>query len=283
METVNKKPHNWSMQQLTGWANNEIGPGTGITDEHLAKEVCSRIGVDYKNVDAAKQALKDFLAGAEVSTDGDVTISAKDEGAEEVTTEAAPVEEPEVEEPTPAPTPKPTEPAKPAPSAAPKVEVKVEDKSATKPANSPEVKLLPDNDTYNKMFNETISNYLTVMKPGHGHTEMEGVRAQVEMHKLFKTITKLNGVKFFEIYRQLLTVVAQHRQAHFNERYVFRHIDKMKLSNREILMFERFMHLVITTCESSKRSMTIKQIDLAKTMEFFGEEALQRMQEFYAQ
>lgn len=93
---INKQPHNWSDEDLQGWANGDVELGSSVSEEKVAEEVFKRANVEEAGgVEEAKALL--------------VTEQVTEEEAEPVEQEE-PVEEVKAPEPepTPAPTPKPT-------------------------------------------------------------------------------------------------------------------------------------------------------------------------------
>lgn len=252
MQEINKLPKNWSDEDIVKWAGDKVKVGSKIEEEDVAKEACSRLGLEYTNVELAKEAVAEAILN---------------EADEEPVAEDATNSEPT-----------PTTENKEEPNAAPNVETQVKDES--KPVSTQEIKS-GSASVGQELFDDVMGQYLEVMKPGHSHAADEGPQMQIRFYRMIQAILRLEGTDFTNMFNQLLTTINEHRKEHFYERYVYRYFDQLKLSISDRKNFERFLNLLITTCDPKTRNTTLKQVDLNKTMDGFDDDAHQKVTSFY--
>lgn len=265
---INKPINQWTEEQLVGWARGEIVAGRATTEKQLAATLAKKLNLEVgEDLDA-------FKAEAVAKADGGEAALQEPEVQEDAA-EAEKAPEPVQEEtkPEPAPEPAPT----PAPTNTPPrgltATVKQFDESPFAGGQkSTSLMIVEDN----------LAKYIDKMKPGAAHQGNEGPTTQVLLYRTIQTILRQKGSDFNFLFGELLKTVHKHRNTVFNERYVFRYMDRLSLTSSERRNFERFINMLLTVCDPATRSHTLKQVDVNATMEGFKDpDAHQRVVAFF--
>ena len=135
--------------------------------------------------------------------------------------------------------------------------------------------------TMGKIVLQSIEDYAIKMHPLKPIDVENGCRQQIG---LFRALTQLlNNVNndFPIVYGAVLARVHELRETVFHELYVFRFFDNMQLSEKERKQFQRLLNLIKVTADPKSRQVTLKQVDMGKTMEFFTEAVKQKIFAFY--
>lgn len=254
-QTVNKRPQNWTDENILDWAMGTVVTGSNVTDEEVAKEAAKRNEVPYESIEQMKSILTTESPAEE-----------EEAPVEEVPVEPAPADvepsAPVVEE------PKPEEPVK----EEPKVE-------------QPKVEPVPEAEVTDPLLASFISDfdaYAESMRPGRAHAGKEGVIIQTKFYRTIQAIMRVEGSKFNLIYGALLSFVKENKDTLFSQRYAYRYFDMLEMAMSDRKNYERMMNLIISTCDPTTRSQAIKQIDLTATLSGFkNEEVHQKVLGFY--
>ncbi|MBE0438194.1 MAG: hypothetical protein IBX57_00310 [Gammaproteobacteria bacterium] len=251
----NKKASNWTDDDIVKWSEGAMSIGSGTNEADLLAEAGKRADNTFQSL----EELQAFLTGdrseetelPEPAPVDDTIDQLLDE--EEGETEPTPVEVVKVEE--------------------PKVEPKVQEPTASPTAsNSIEENLMKE-----------IETYIEEMKPGKSHFGEEGPMRQVKLYRTIQAILRLEGTSFNKMMNYLLSKIKDHRKGVFGEKYIFRYMSQVKLADDQRKNFERFMSLLLTTCDSATRAQALKQVDLELVMKGFkNSEMQQRVEAFYS-
>lgn len=111
-------------------------------------------------------------------------------------------------------------------------------------------------------ISENLETYVTTMKPATPVDSAKGGEMQRLLHRTIRQCTKLTGSSFALCWTHFLKVVHENRQGCFAERYVYRYMDSVPLSQVELRSFQRMLHLALATCNPATRMLAVRQIDL---------------------
>lgn len=248
---INKPASQWREEELHGWARGDIESGRAANEKQLAAILAKKLELEVgDDIAAFKEAAVEKIDGIE-------------ETAQEVPEEeAAPVEEKE------------------------ESEVKEEPKAAPQPQQTA-AKQEPQfhggqKSTTLMIIEDNLAKYVAKMRPGVAHQGNDGPATQVMLYRTIQTILRQKGTDFNFAFGEFLKVVHKHRKDVFNERYIFRYMDRLTLTPAERRNFERFVSLAMTVCDPATRSHTLKQVDVDATMEGFKDpDAHQRVVAFF--
>lgn len=248
---VNKPANQWREEELHGWARGDIESGRAANEKQLADILAKKMELDVgDDIAAFKQAVVEKLDGVEEVKE--------DETVQEAPAEEEVAEAPKAEESKPAPQPQ-------------QVAAKQEPKF---PGGQKNTTLM--------IIEDNLDKYVAKMRPGVAHQGNDGPATQVMLYRTIQTILRQKGTDFNFAFGEFLKVVHKHRKDVFNERYVFRYMDRLTLTPAERRNFERFVSLAMTVCDPATRSHTLKQVDVDATMEGFKDpDAHQRVVAFF--
>lgn len=134
------------------------------------------------------------------------------------------------------------------------------------------------------IIEQELNTYAEKMAPNVPHSDEEGARLQVLLYRAFQKVLRTEGTDFTGEMDKLLEFVHQHRKTLFSEYNAFRHMDAVALSPNDRLSFTRLLNAFITLADPATRQITVKQVDLNKTMELFGDQrAHQRVMQYFGQ
>lgn len=125
--------------------------------------------------------------------------------------------------------------------------------------------------------------YLAEMTPGKPLEAERGMEMQLQLWKAIKDALKKEGSEFVAHYSTLLQTVHAHRRTGaFNERYVYRYFQNLRMPAAERRNFERMLNLMLTTADPSTRRLALRQINLPTTLSGFEDEGVrQRVTDYY--
>ncbi len=272
---VNKQASQWTDEELAQWAKGEVETGPSTSVKAVAKEATARFKLEGGDVEAVKGQ-----------------VLAMSEPDDEEQPEAHDSEEPVVAD-------------------GPSVQTDADGNSALvftqKPfdlnkesgvAVQPEGKKIVATKTAAdirrettiaqqglgmKLVEEGLKEYVNKMRPGVPHNGEEGPNAQAALYRVITNAFRQTGSDFSAAMGLLLSTVREHRKGAFNERYVFRYMDRVKLNAQERRNFERVINLLMATCEPATRQQGLKQVDLESTVSGFGDPNLiQKLTEYFS-
>lgn len=110
----------------------------------------------------------------------------------------------------------------------------------------------------------TLKAYLETMAPGKPHPKNEGIHAQLSLVRLFTFVLRLRGAEFTQAMDELTKTIVDNREKQFNERYAFRFIDGISISQKERTRFRDLLHVFLTLSDKGQRQAQAKTIDLRK-------------------
>ena len=248
---INKPASQWREEELHGWARGDIESGRAANEKQLATILAKKLELEVgDDIAAFKEAAVEKIDGTE-------------ETAQEVPEEeAAPVEEKEEPE------------VKEEPKAAPQPQQTAAKQEPQFPGGQKSTTLM--------IIEDNLAKYVAKMRPGVAHQGNDGPATQVMLYRTIQTILRQKGTDFNFAFGEFLKVVHKHRKDVFNERYIFRYMDRLTLTPAERRNFERFVSLAMTVCDPATRSHTLKQVDVDATMEGFKDpDAHQRVVAFF--
>ncbi len=248
---INKPASQWREEELHGWARGDIESGRAANEKQLATILAKKLELEVgDDIAAFKEAAVEKIDGIE-------------ETAQEVPEEeAAPVEEKEESE------------VKEEPKAAPQPQQTAAKQEPQFPGGQKSTTLM--------IIEDNLAKYVAKMRPGVAHQGNDGPATQVMLYRTIQTILRQKGTDFNFAFGEFLKVVHKHRKDVFNERYIFRYMDRLTLTPAERRNFERFVSLAMTVCDPATRSHTLKQVDVDATMEGFKDpDAHQRVVAFF--
>lgn len=253
---IKKDAVQWTDDEFVQWAKGELEIIEPLKVDKVVEEAINRMGEGGKAIKSANDAKKAILSIARETDEANKKL----DNVELVKPEKESMIVEEVEEQT-----------------AP------EKKESTKTTKAvPSVRPEASSSTTETMVRENLEKYVEFMKPGRAHRGKEGMNHQVMLFRTIQVVLRQRGADFHKLYAYLLSVVNEHRKDVFDERYVFRYMDMVTLTNVERRSFERILNLIINTANPSTRQQAVKQIDLDATMELFKDpEAQQQIQGFY--
>lgn len=265
--TVNKKPKNWTDDELIGWAKGDIEAGVG--DDEMLAYLKEQIGLkDDVDLYHAKQALV-----SQLTADETVSTDAESENAPEQSADTSGEQTEQVSE---------TQDQSQSSDQSSDSTANAADQKADQPVEGTILRTI-DNAT-EQSIEEALVFYKKTMKPGTTHQGGEGVVAQVKFYRTVQTILRQTGSKFTKLWSDLLAFVHEHRDDIFHEKYAFRYFDQLRqLTAQDRKNFERIMNLLLVTCDPSTRSRATEQVDINATMEGFPDETFyQKVRAFYS-
>jgi hypothetical protein len=263
---INKPINQWTDEQLVGWARGEIVAGQATTEKQLANALGKKHDLEVgEDLDAFKAEAVAKADGGEAALQEAPSVEATPEAEQAPVAEKPPEPVQEETQPEPAPTNTP---------------VRGQTASVQQVDESPFAG--GQKSTSLMIVEDNLATYVDKMKPGAAHQGNEGPTAQVLLYRTVQTILRQKGSDFNFLFGELLKTVHKHRNSVFNERYVFRYMDRLSLTSSERRNFERFINMLLTVCDPATRSHTLKQVDINATMEGFKDpDAHQRVVAFF--
>lgn len=268
---INKTATKWEDEEFVKWANDEVKVGPNISERAVVKEAIARFGLEEGDMDSVKSQIR-----AEAVSD--------EETAEEEVLEEGPTVQTDAEGNSAlvftqdvfnlnknAHTPTETKGAGITLNAG--VTAQEVREAAKRAREGLSLKVLQD----------SIDTYVKKMSPGVPHVGDEGSKQQAALYRIIQNVFNLQGKDFIDGMNVILETVKEHRKAAFNERYVFRYMNEVKLTATERKNFERVVNLFLVTCDKTDRKQNLKQVDLSYTVEGYSDPSLiQKLTEFYS-
>lgn len=140
----------------------------------------------------------------------------------------------------------------------------------------------PSNEDIRRMaIKAKLEAYVAEMAPGRPITPDQMAMQQWVLWTTIREIIRIDGPSFSQTYGDFLDFVSQHRRSAFNETHVFRALNQPRMAGEESRRFQRFMNLVLATCNRQTRRLGLKQINLTTTLRGFDGRDAARVIDFY--
>lgn len=129
---------------------------------------------------------------------------------------------------------------------------------------------------------QTLNQYITNMRPGLGVSEEQGAREQTALANiLINNVFSAPSDEFGGVMKTLLAVVKDNREGAFNERYAYRFVAGMRLTNERRVLFEDLLTLTLTTSDHGVKGAS-KQIDVRKLIDRLADDRIvENLQSYY--
>jgi hypothetical protein len=129
---------------------------------------------------------------------------------------------------------------------------------------------------------DRLTAYGAAMAPNAAVGEAEGKAQQLALWRVIEQVLKLEGAEFIKGFSLLLDFIAEHRTAHFSEKYAYRFFGPMALSAGDKRNFNRLLNLFIATADRATRRMGLEQVGLHASLAGIRDTGIQqRVAEFY--
>lgn len=268
---INKTATKWEDEEFVKWANDEVKVGPNISERAVVKEAISRFGLEEGDMESVKSQIRAEVVSDEETTEEEVleegpTVQTDAEGNSALvfTQDVFNLNKN-------AHTPTETKGAGITLNAG--VTAQEVREAAKRAREGLSLKVLQD----------SIDTYVKKMSPGVPHVGDEGSKQQAALYRIIQNVFNLQGKDFIDGMNVVLETVKEHRKDAFNERYVFRYMNEVKLTATERKNFERVVNLFLVTCDKTDRKQNLKQIDLSYTVEGYSDPSLiQKLTEFYS-
>lgn len=124
--------------------------------------------------------------------------------------------------------------------------------------------------------------YTQAMKPGRQMSVQNGAREQVKLLRAMQHLVNSRTENFPILFATVLRIVDELKNGVFNDRYAFRFVEDMNANTNDREGFVRFMNLIRTVSSVAGREISLKQVDLNKSLEFgFSQEGKQKVISFF--
>jgi hypothetical protein len=120
------------------------------------------------------------------------------------------------------------------------------------------------------------------MRPGLGVSEEQGAREQTALaNVLINNVFATPADEFGGNMKALLAAVKANREGAFNERYAYRFVAGMRLTNERRVLFEDLLTLTLTTADRGVAGAG-KQIDVRKLIDRLADDRIiENLQSYY--
>jgi len=276
MLTINKKPSNWTEEEVVDLLNDKVKMGTAIDEEKMLVRINEVTGSDFTSYTEAKEAFDVALSNTTTPINDDVNDSTGiiDETIGDVYFTATKDDPVELNIPEEQGDSGNTE-ANNTDSTTPDVN----DTNTTEPQQqTPSVSknLIED------IVEENLTEYVNKMTPGYSHAQGEGARLQSKLWQTIQTVLRTDGPQFTKLFSLLLKTVYKNRDTVFNEYNIYRYFETVNIPGNERRNFERIINLLLVTNNPALRAESLKQVDLDATLQGFNNtEIHQKVVGFY--
>jgi len=139
-------------------------------------------------------------------------------------------------------------------------------------------------------FGDTLSvvdifeRYAHDMLPSRIQTTDTIIVSQTALYNAIVQTLKLDGPAFTDTLNTLLSIIEENKKLAFSPYTLYRGFEHLKLNRDQRRFFERILNLFTTTSNPVTRNTTIKQVDVAATLEGIRDEQMsQKVISFYGQ
>lgn len=129
-----------------------------------------------------------------------------------------------------------------------------------------------------------LDSYIVDMAPGKIIDNVNGARKQQALWNCIKDVLeKSTFEEFSNLWGVILAYFDNYQNTVLHDRYIFRFAESWQYSNQELSTFHRVLNLIRLTHSPAERSIGLKQLDMAKTLEKgLTEAARQKVINFYS-
>lgn len=128
----------------------------------------------------------------------------------------------------------------------------------------------------------TLVEYVEYMDPKKPQNQEEAVRKQVGLYNAIVRTINNNNQDFNKTWAAILQIFEDYKDGAFHERAVFRYMAFITLPDDKRVAFRRLINLLKVTAPVHGRRFAMRQIDLARSLEFdITEEGRNRVLNFY--
>ncbi len=113
-----------------------------------------------------------------------------------------------------------------------------------------------------QILREQLDVYVERMAINMPMTPEGAALHQLNLFNVMNGVMALEGQEFVAEMDHLLSVILTHRDTVFNEYYVFRGLEFLRLTNSQRILFQRLVHLFINTCDPQTRGISLLAVDL---------------------
>lgn len=141
---------------------------------------------------------------------------------------------------------------------------------------------MPTIETLTEQVQERLDSYVENMRPGRPIEPKDGAAMQAVLWNTIRLILKQPAPDFVTLLNNLLNTIKVNRQGVFNERYVYRFLDEVRITAPERRNFERILNLFLTTCDPQTRLASLRQVSLQTTLSgFTNQDEVSKLTAFY--
>lgn len=127
-----------------------------------------------------------------------------------------------------------------------------------------------------QVLREQLAGYVKNMAVNMPMTPEGAATHQLTLFNVLNGVMALEGQVFVAEMDHLLSVINAHRATVFNEYYVFRGLEFLRLTTAQRILFQRLVHLFINTCDPLTRGISLMAIDLGAALASPLEDAKQQ-------
>lgn len=133
-----------------------------------------------------------------------------------------------------------------------------------------------------KLLEEGIAEYAAAMAPRKPVNDKDGRMYQVKLWRIIQGVLRSPAKEFTKNYSRLLSLVNEHRDGVFSDRYIYRWMPELTLPGNDKKNFERILNLLVATADPATRAQGLKQVDLKLIVNGLKDgEHQQRLLEYY--
>lgn len=133
-----------------------------------------------------------------------------------------------------------------------------------------------------KLAFQAIDEYVLAMTPNTLVDPIVGARQQVSLYRAISTILNKSGESFNDSFNELLARFKTHADGVFHETNVYRFTEHVELNKADLDASHRFINMLTLTADAKGRKVSLKQIDMIKTLAYgVTEEARQQVLAFF--
>jgi len=131
---------------------------------------------------------------------------------------------------------------------------------------------------------DIFERYAHDMLPSRIQTTDTIIVSQTALYNAIVQTLKLDGPAFTDTLNTLLSIIEENKKLAFSPYTLYRGFEHLKLNRDQRRFFERILNLFTTTSNPVTRNTTIKQVDVAATLEGIRDEQMsQKVISFYGQ
>lgn len=127
-----------------------------------------------------------------------------------------------------------------------------------------------------------IVEYIKKMNPKKPIEVSEGAKLQAALFRVIQSTINKEEKHFKQIFSAMLAIFLHEKNGVFHESCLFRFMDNVPLNGNEIKAFTRLLNLMKLTCSKESRAVTLKQVDIGKTLQYgLTDDGRRKLIDFY--